>query len=68
MADNLKRRNAVTSSGSPELEEYRRAKRAYHAAGDAAKGTSEGSPQRAAYAQARADYQRAGVALRATRG
>lgn len=68
MADNLKRRNATTAVGSPELVAYRAAKRLYHAAGEAAKGTPPGSPERVLYAQVRIAYQEAGRKLRESRG
>ena len=68
MADNLKRRNAATAVGSLQLATYRSAKRAYHAAGEAAKGTPIGSSERVQYAQARIAYQEAGRRLRESRG
>ncbi len=68
MADNLKRRNAMTAVGGPELEEYRHAKRMYHAFGNLAKGTPPGSAERVEYAQARIAYQQAGRKLRESRG
>lgn len=49
---------------NPLREPYERAKRQYHLAGKAAKGTPEGSPQRVAYEAAKRAYQEAGKALR----
>jgi hypothetical protein len=48
-------------------DDYIRKRRAYHAAGQAAKGTPANSTERAAYALAKLAYQDAGRALAASR-
>ncbi len=52
---------------NPLYDEYIRKRRAYHAAGKAARGTEENSGERQRYALAKSEYQAAGRALAVSR-